>query len=113
MGGRQGRWGCHLLFLITKGIAMTNGTEILLIEDNPEDVEITLRAFHKHHIANKVHVCETAKRRWNACSETAVTPSAVHVETPNSSFLTSSCPKWMGWKSCKNASRTHGPKGSR
>ena len=35
---------------------MMDGTEILLIEDNPEDVEITLRAFHKHHIANKVHV---------------------------------------------------------
>ena len=35
---------------------MTNGTEILLIEDNPEDVEITLRAFQKHHLANKIHV---------------------------------------------------------
>lgn len=35
---------------------MTNAMEILLIEDNPEDVEITLRAFQKHHIANKVHV---------------------------------------------------------
>ena len=35
---------------------MTNGMEILLIEDNPEDVEITLRAFQKHHIANKIHV---------------------------------------------------------
>jgi two-component system, response regulator len=30
--------------------------EILLIEDNPEDVEITLRAFQKHHVANKIHV---------------------------------------------------------
>jgi two-component system response regulator len=35
---------------------MTNDTEILLIEDNPEDVEITLRAFQKHRIANKIHV---------------------------------------------------------
>jgi two-component system, response regulator len=35
---------------------MTNGMEILLVEDNPEDVEITLRAFQKQHIANKVHV---------------------------------------------------------
>jgi two-component system response regulator len=33
-----------------------NGMEILLIEDNPEDVEITLRAFRKHHIANRIHV---------------------------------------------------------
>ena len=35
---------------------MTNGMEILLIEDNPEDVEITLRAFQKHHFANKIDV---------------------------------------------------------
>ena len=35
---------------------MSNGMDILLIEDNPEDVEITLRAFQKHHIANNIHV---------------------------------------------------------
>lgn len=30
--------------------------EILLIEDSPEDVEITLRAFRKYDLANRVHV---------------------------------------------------------
>ena len=35
---------------------MTNGMEILLVEDSPEDVEITLRAFQKHDLAKKVHV---------------------------------------------------------
>ena len=35
---------------------MRNGMEILLIEDSPEDVEITLRAFRKYDLANKVHV---------------------------------------------------------
>ncbi len=35
---------------------MTDGMEILLVEDNPEDVEITLRAFRKYHLANKIHV---------------------------------------------------------
>ena len=35
---------------------MNTDMEILLFEDNPEDVEITLRAFRKHHLANKVHV---------------------------------------------------------
>lgn len=35
---------------------MTNGTEILLIEDNAEDVEITMRAFKKYQLANKIHV---------------------------------------------------------
>ncbi|MDO9119272.1 MAG: response regulator [Nitrospira sp.] len=35
---------------------MRQGTEILLIEDSPEDVEITLRAFEKYHLANRIHV---------------------------------------------------------
>ncbi len=33
-----------------------NGVEILLVEDNPEDVELTLRAFQKYRLANKIHV---------------------------------------------------------
>ncbi len=37
---------------------MTDGEqiEILLVEDNPNDVELTLRAFKKKNLDNKVHV---------------------------------------------------------
>ncbi len=37
---------------------MTPGTdvEILLIEDNPNDVELALRALKKNHLANRLHV---------------------------------------------------------
>jgi two-component system response regulator len=35
---------------------MTNGSEILLVEDNLEDIEITLRAFQEYHLTNKCHV---------------------------------------------------------
>ena len=35
-----------------------NDVEILLVEDNPEDVEITLRAFKKRNLTNKIHVVE-------------------------------------------------------
>jgi CheY-like chemotaxis protein len=37
---------------------MPNGNviEILLVEDNPQDVELTLRALRTHNLANKVHV---------------------------------------------------------
>jgi two-component system, response regulator len=38
---------------------MTEGVvslEILLVEDNPSDVELTLHAFRKHHLANQIHV---------------------------------------------------------
>jgi len=35
-----------------------NNVEILLVEDNPEDVEITVRAFKKRNLTNKIHVVE-------------------------------------------------------
>ena len=33
-----------------------NAIEILLVEDNPSDVELTLRALKKNNIANSIHV---------------------------------------------------------
>ena len=35
---------------------MTYEAEILLVEDNAEDVEITVRAFQTYHLADKIHV---------------------------------------------------------
>ena len=35
---------------------MRDDMDILLIEDNAQDIEITLRAFQKHHITGKIHV---------------------------------------------------------
>ncbi len=35
-----------------------NGIEILLVEDNPNDRELTLRALKKHKLTNKVHIAE-------------------------------------------------------
>ena len=33
-----------------------NSIEILLVEDNPQDVKLTLHAFKKHKLANHIHV---------------------------------------------------------
>ncbi len=34
--------------------------DILLIEDNPTDVELTVEAFRRNHIQHRVHVCRDA-----------------------------------------------------
>ena len=34
----------------------TNVVEILLVEDNPSDVELTLHVLRKHNLANRIHV---------------------------------------------------------
>ncbi len=34
----------------------SNPVEILLVEDNPEDLELTVRALRKSHLANNIHV---------------------------------------------------------
>jgi two-component system response regulator len=31
--------------------------DVLLVEDNPDDVELALHAFKQHNFANHVHVC--------------------------------------------------------
>lgn len=35
---------------------MNGGADILLVEDNPADVELTQRAFQKNRLSNKIHV---------------------------------------------------------
>ena len=35
---------------------MNGGVDILLVEDNPADVELTLRAFKTNRLSNKIHV---------------------------------------------------------
>ena len=44
--------------------------EILLIEDNPEDVEITLRAFQRHNLAHKIHVVRDGEEALECLSST-------------------------------------------
>ena len=48
----------------TSGGMMPNGhgVEILLVEDNPNDVEMTLRALKKHHLANHVLVLDDGEK---------------------------------------------------
>ena len=42
---------------------MSRARNILLVEDNPDDVELTLRALQRNHIGNEVVVAPTARKR--------------------------------------------------
>jgi len=35
-----------------------NAVEILIVEDNPQDAELTIRALRKHNLANKIFIAE-------------------------------------------------------
>lgn len=41
------------------------GVEILLVEDNPNDVELTLHAFSKNHLANRIFVVRDGEEALN------------------------------------------------
>ncbi len=51
---------------------MHNDRPILLVEDNPMDVDLTLRAFKRRHVSNPVHVARDGEEalawipRWEA-----------------------------------------------
>lgn len=41
--------------------SMSTSVEILLVEDNPNDVELTLHVFKKNNITNRIHVTHDGK----------------------------------------------------
>jgi len=52
--------------------------DILLVEDDPGDVELTLHALREEHVGNRIQVAATEKRHWISSSAGARTAS----ETP-------------------------------
>jgi two-component system response regulator len=61
-----------------------NAFEILLVEDDPGDADLTVRALRKHNLANKLHVvedgaealdfiyCRGKYQQWDACTHPKV-----------------------------------------
>src|SRR5581483_7594771 len=44
---------------------MSAAIEILLVEDNPNDLELTLHALSKHNFANQIHVARDGEEALN------------------------------------------------
>lgn len=54
-----------------------NNRKILLVEDNPDDVELTVRAFHKNNLLNKIDVVRDGVEAIKYLEETTDLPAVV------------------------------------
>lgn len=58
-------------------MSAANQVEILLVEDNENDVELTLRALSKHNLANRVHVVRDGAEALAAIQNLSPAPKVV------------------------------------
>jgi two-component system response regulator len=70
--------------------------EILLVEDNPNDVELTLRALKKHNLANKVHVVDDGAKALDLLFPHAASSENELASLPKVVFLDLKLPKVDG-----------------
>ena len=70
--------------------------EILLVEDNPSDVELTLMTLKKHNFANKVHVVNDGAEALEYMFATGAYAGRKIQDTPKVVFLDLKLPKVDG-----------------
>ena len=73
-----------------------NEIEILLVEDNPHDVEMTLRALDKHKLTNKVHVIKDGAEALDYIFATGAYAGRNMHDTPKVILLDLKLPKVDG-----------------
>lgn len=70
--------------------------EILLVEDNPRDIDLTMRALKKHHLANKVVVAKDGAEALDLIFNTHGNPATQLRELPRLILLDLKLPKVDG-----------------
>jgi len=70
--------------------------EILLVEDNPDDVEITLRAFRKVHVDSRVHVVRDGQEALDLLFRKGEHSDRAEVAQPDLILLDLNLPKVTG-----------------
>lgn len=77
-------------------MANTEAVEILLVEDNPNDGELTLRALKKHHLANQVFWVKDGAEALEFIFATGVYVSRMAEQRPKVILLDLKLPKVDG-----------------
>ncbi len=73
-----------------------NVVEILIVEDNPQDAELTLRALRKHNMANKFYIAEDGAEALDFIFCTGKYASRNITNPPKVIFLDLKLPKISG-----------------
>lgn len=73
-----------------------NPVEILLVEDNPNDVELTLHALKRNHLTNRVHIVRDGAEALDFLFGSGSSPDRPIQETPRVILLDLKLPKVDG-----------------
>jgi len=73
---------------------------ILLVEDNPDDEELTRLAFEECRVANKLVVVRDGQEALDYLFLTGAYADRDARETPQVILLDMSCQSWMVWRCC-------------
>lgn len=73
-----------------------DAVDILLVEDNPRDAELTLRAFRKNHLANQLYVAEDGVKALDFIFHRGEFSGRQHGERPKVILLDIKLPKMSG-----------------
>ena len=71
-------------------------TEILLVEDNPTDLELTLRVFKKHQLANRIQVARDGEEALDFLFGTGAHAARGNLQLPKVILLDLKLPKIGG-----------------
>lgn len=77
-------------------MAEKSAVEILLVEDNPRDEEMTLRALRKHNLTNKVHVVRDGEQALEFIFSTGAYADRSTMSSPKLILLDLKLPKVDG-----------------
>ncbi len=84
---------------------MNNLGRILMVEDDPKDVELTLTALEEYNLANEVVVTRDGQEALDYLYRRAQYSNRGQ-ENPAVILLDLNCPRWMAWKSCSKSKPT-------